>query len=552
VRDWLRGDLTALALFNPFGQTTGQNSVRIVKDGKVTEQPIEPYMVTKGHQFANDILDYLAAHPTLDSYWGVSIAEFVAWGFERAKALETSDPTEAANIRGKSQKLWDEADKYLKSLDPNKMGDKGIQWGNAKTSEPTFMDIYQWKCRGWEWNPTSKSWDFKGLKLQWDMDPNLWKVGTGNTTPKITNPTTTSTTSPYIGTSKDESKDPDPLTTPKGDSYSKTVDDATAAFQGSLAQAKEVVASALQDPINREITNLLNQGAYTSAEIKIREALEKNLPLDMLVNVRMAVRGFTLLVSAKSAPARGAGNELHRKLGDNFYAISRRALRVQESRLAPMSMVGSIQVPAPIGLDIDLLWPIGMVVCFMVLLISVASSWGSSGRRRVPKTRSNRAHIESPLSLTKMTRDYFGISVLVFSFVAYLLTLTYIDVIIHKTLYQYGLLFDYAWANPYWNNLWLLTVTYSITVFAAYVVNRPKTKSCLVKGFLYFCTFYLLFVNLDLLWFAYAGYLPPLDYVWWWLPQKWTTLQQIVFTATLDLSIVSFWVAYTKWCGHIR
>ena len=379
VRDWLKEDPMALALFNPLGQ-------------KLTQDQIEPYMVKKGHEFANEMFDYLTRHASSpdaleSSYFGVMNAEWVAWGFERAKALETSDPTEAAKIRGKAQKLWDDTDKALKSLDPNKMSDKGVQWGDPKKLEPGFMDIYQWKCRGWEWNPTSKSWDFKGLALQWSTDPNLWKVTSGKTTPIVANPTTTTK---YISTATDPKVDP--LMKPNGDPYSKMLDDATAAFQNSLdalKEAKETVASALQDPINREITNLLDQGAFTSAEIKIREALEKNLPLDMLVNVRVVARRFSLVVSSKSAPLATAGNELHRKLGDNFYAISRRALSVQVSRLAPMSIVGSVQVPM-VGLDVDLLWPIGMVVCFMVLLISVASSWGSSGRRRVPKTRSKR------------------------------------------------------------------------------------------------------------------------------------------------------------------
>jgi len=382
--NWLRGDLTAIAIYSPLGQIIVEGGITYVKLPDSTRVNLEPYMVKEGHVFANQMLDYLIAHPDLDSYWGVSLAEFVAWGFERSKALEASDPKEAANLRDKSQKLWDQTDAKLKSLDPNALPNHGINWGNPKTLTPNWMDISQWKYCGWEWNPKTLMWDFKGLALQWSTDPNLWKVIPGKTTPIVVNPTMPTK---YIDTTVDPKVDP--LMKPNGDSYSKIVDDATAGFQDSLAAAKEVVASALQDPINREIKSLLDQGAFTSAEIKIREALEKNLPLDMLVNVRVVARRFSLVVSSKSAPLATAGNELHRKLGDNFYAISRRALSVQVSRLAPMSIVGSVQVPM-VGLDVDLLWPIGMVVCFMVLLISVASSWESSGRRRVPKTRRKR------------------------------------------------------------------------------------------------------------------------------------------------------------------
>ena len=385
VQNWLRGDLTAIAMFSPLGNIIVEGGVTYVKVGDgSTRVKLEPYMVKEGHVFANQMLDYLTAHPDLDSYWGVSLAEFVAWGFERSKALEASDPKEAANLRDKSQKLWDQTDAKLKSLDPNALPNHGIQWGNPKILEPNFMDIGQWTNRGWAWNPTTKRWDFKGLALQWDLNPTLWKSIPGKTTPIVANPTTTTK---YIGTTVNPKVDP--LMKPDGDSYSKWVDDATAAFQNSLdamKEAKETVGSALQDPINREIKSLLDQGAYTSAEIVIREALDKHIPLDMLVNVRVAAHAFTLLVSSKSAPARGAGNELHRKLGDNFYAISRRALRVLQARLLPMSMVGTIQVPAPIGLEIDLLWPITVVLCFMVLLIAMASS----AKRGRPRARGRR------------------------------------------------------------------------------------------------------------------------------------------------------------------
>ena len=34
--------------------------------------------------------------------------------------------------------------------------------------------------------------------------------------------------------------------------------------------------------------------------------------------------------------------------------------------------------------------------------------------------------------------------------IAVSLCLTFIDLIIHQQLYNYGLQFDYNWANPYW------------------------------------------------------------------------------------------------------
>jgi hypothetical protein len=83
-----------------------------------------------------------------------------------------------------------------------------------------------------------------------------------------------------------------------------------------------------------------------------------------------------------------------------------------------------------------------------------------------------------------------------------LFIVTGIDFIVHNVLYNYGLIFDYAWANPYWILLFLLFIFTSLVGVAAYNIDRKKvSKPKLVLMFMtllgeYFCGF------LDSLWFV--------------------------------------------------
>jgi len=136
-------------------------------------------------------------------------------------------------------------------------------------------------------------------------------------------------------------------------------------------------------------------------------------------------------------------------------------------------------------------------------------------------------------------------------FTAFLFALSYMDFIVHSTLYHYGLKFSPEWAEPYWTTLSLLTITYSATVFTVYLLNKPKNKRTVLEASLLAFTAYMITLNLDLVWFMYAGGLPSLDTVWSWMPQarllglQWTTLDQTIFTAAVNIATAFLWML--KW-----
>lgn len=126
------------------------------------------------------------------------------------------------------------------------------------------------------------------------------------------------------------------------------------------------------------------------------------------------------------------------------------------------------------------------------------------------------------------------------------LVLTKIDLIIHYDLYQYGLRFDLAWANPYWFCLtacfWALA---ALSVASYWLESREKNKYlCIILALTVLIPYYFGFE--DVLWFLYRGQFPAPDVVWswYWLNNyfpPWTTSKHIVYSVMGMVLLASFW-----------
>jgi hypothetical protein len=129
-----------------------------------------------------------------------------------------------------------------------------------------------------------------------------------------------------------------------------------------------------------------------------------------------------------------------------------------------------------------------------------------------------------------------------------------IDFIVHGILYHYGLQFSYEWALDYWVTYILVFIVFSITVAFIYWFGSNKTRKDLRFSVALFVTINSLLVGgfQDILFYVFwAGGLPPIDVVWWWIPWThivgtWTSLHQIGFAAIMGCGVLLTWVLATK------
>ncbi len=138
------------------------------------------------------------------------------------------------------------------------------------------------------------------------------------------------------------------------------------------------------------------------------------------------------------------------------------------------------------------------------------------------------------------------------TFLAFLFSLTYLDYIVHYTLYSYGLQFSLAWAKPYWialNVVFLSAALNSAYSFRLRATSRPQDK------YLSFLIFFTILVSslggfLDFFWWVIHGSLPPMDFVWhwsvfyWFFNYEWTTRHQLIYTLAWFIIIVTLWIIY--------
>jgi len=128
--------------------------------------------------------------------------------------------------------------------------------------------------------------------------------------------------------------------------------------------------------------------------------------------------------------------------------------------------------------------------------------------------------------------------------------LTAIDYIVHRTLYSYGLVFDFSWADPYWTALTLSFFSTALFAAGTYWISDTPRKSTAI---LIFSTVFGLYLagGLDVLWWIFYKIINPQapipwNVVWWWSPFNrflglpWTLKHQIAlllgFVVIVDIA----------------
>jgi len=137
---------------------------------------------------------------------------------------------------------------------------------------------------------------------------------------------------------------------------------------------------------------------------------------------------------------------------------------------------------------------------------------------------------------------------------AFYLILTKIDLIIHYDLYQYGLKFDLAWAQPYWICLTASFIGLAVLSLTSYwLESRNKNKYLsLLLVLTILITYFFGFE--DDLWFLWRGQFPAenVEWSWYWLNNyfpPWTTQKHLIYSVFGMALLASFWGVFLgkKW-----
>ena len=131
-----------------------------------------------------------------------------------------------------------------------------------------------------------------------------------------------------------------------------------------------------------------------------------------------------------------------------------------------------------------------------------------------------------------------------------LILITGIDFIIHEVLYNYGLRFDYTWANLYWIILTALFWAVAAVGTSAYLIDREKvSKRKTLAVFITLLTEY------------YGGWLDTVFFIierlrrgtwgnafnnWWWHPYSswfghWDLNSNLVLNTVTFISLIALW-----------
>jgi len=125
------------------------------------------------------------------------------------------------------------------------------------------------------------------------------------------------------------------------------------------------------------------------------------------------------------------------------------------------------------------------------------------------------------------------------------------DYIIHKILYNFGLIFSYEWANPYWMLLGLIFICFGLIGVSAYCIDKKRIPKA--KAFMVFIT-----VVAE----HFFGFLDTLFYVidkivtgefigwyenWWWhwfskMDGTWNLQRNIILNIIVGIFLIIGWI----------
>ena len=127
--------------------------------------------------------------------------------------------------------------------------------------------------------------------------------------------------------------------------------------------------------------------------------------------------------------------------------------------------------------------------------------------------------------------------------VLFYFSLTAIDFTVHSTLYKYGLIFDYAWANYYWIALSLVVASTSCLITVTHYMGTHQAVTSIKYGL----TLLLLSLAGTIDWIFYMFYNRGV-YMgeWTWMPQyhlfgTWNATLQLIQTIIVFASIIAMW-----------
>lgn len=136
---------------------------------------------------------------------------------------------------------------------------------------------------------------------------------------------------------------------------------------------------------------------------------------------------------------------------------------------------------------------------------------------------------------------------------------TMLDFIGNHEMFKHGLKFSWDWFIPWAIGLHITVGGTSIANSILYWFARGGTKRSRITAFLIGLTSYwqLISGNEDLIWFAvFNGGIPPLNKVWWWMPQdfvmqwlnlgRWTTLHELCWIVVFNLILIGLWILWYK------
>jgi hypothetical protein len=145
----------------------------------------------------------------------------------------------------------------------------------------------------------------------------------------------------------------------------------------------------------------------------------------------------------------------------------------------------------------------------------------------------NLLRFKQPALLTVMILSFFTL-------------MSKIDFIVHDTLYKYGLVFSYEWANNYWLTYNAIFIVFGVILCVTYWLASSKTKRDFKFSLSLFLVVTLLTIGglQDILFFVlWGGGLPQISVVWWWAPWvgimgTWNSGMQIVLAGLMSCTSV--------------
>ncbi len=141
--------------------------------------------------------------------------------------------------------------------------------------------------------------------------------------------------------------------------------------------------------------------------------------------------------------------------------------------------------------------------------------------------------------------------------VSFFLLMSKMDFIVHRTLYNHGLVFSYEWALEYWAIYVSIFVAFSVMISSIYWLGSNKSSKDLEFSIGTFASVNLLMIGglQDIMFFIFwADGLPLTGVTWWWSPWvyvfgTWNTTMQIALALASTCVVIVLWVILTKGRG---